>query len=240
MFTVNILFFAGAAEATGIKRLSQQLPDGTTLGQLVAGLGEEYPGLRPLLASALWAVNEEYAQADRVLQANDEVAMIPPVSGGSEGEEAPVTVADEVCCRILAGPLSVDEALGRVMHPHAGGVVVFLGTVRGLTGEQRTVALEYEAYGPMAEKVMARVAGEVRERWPDVRLALLHRVGHLEVGEISVVVAASAPHRPQAFAAARRAIDRLKEIVPIWKREIGEAGEAAWVQCAHDHDEEGA
>jgi molybdopterin synthase catalytic subunit len=116
-----------------------------------------------------------------------------------------------------------------VRRPDCGGVVTFLGTVRDLTGEHITLALEYEAYAPMAESKMHEIVADTRERWPGCHVALVHRLGRLGVGEISVAVAVAAPHRAAAFAACRHAIDRLKEIVPIWKKDITPRGNSEWV-----------
>ncbi|HEX3146976.1 MAG TPA: molybdenum cofactor biosynthesis protein MoaE [Gemmataceae bacterium] len=116
-----------------------------------------------------------------------------------------------------------------VRKPGCGAVVTFLGTVRDLTGNEETVALEYEAYPAMAEQMMATIADELRDRWPVAGVALVHRLGRLDVGEVSVAVAVSTPHRPDAFAACRYAIDRLKEVVPIWKKDIGPAGNQEWI-----------
>jgi molybdopterin synthase catalytic subunit len=116
-----------------------------------------------------------------------------------------------------------------VRKPNCGAVVTFLGTVRDLTGEHLTTALDYEAYGPMAEKKMAEIEADTRARWPVAEIALVHRLGHLEVGEVSVAVAVSCPHRAEAFAACRHAIDRLKELVPIWKKENWVDGATQWV-----------
>jgi molybdopterin synthase catalytic subunit len=116
-----------------------------------------------------------------------------------------------------------------VRGPHCGAVVTFLGTVRDLTGEQVTVALDYEAYPGMAEKKLAEIEADTRARWPVGELAIVHRLARLEVGEVSVAVAVSCPHRGEAFAACKHAIDRLKELVPIWKREHGPSGSTEWV-----------
>ncbi len=116
-----------------------------------------------------------------------------------------------------------------VRQSGCGAVVTFLGTVRDLTGEQVTVALDYEAYGPMAEKKLAEIEADTRRRWPVGDIALVHRLGHMDVGEISVAVAVSCPHRAQAFEACRHAIDRLKELVPIWKKENWTDGRTEWV-----------
>lgn len=126
-----------------------------------------------------------------------------------------------------------------VRRPDCGAVITFLGTVRDLTGDQVTVALDYEAYGPMAEKKMAEIEADARTRWPVGEMALVHRLGHLEVGEISVAVAVSCPHRTQAFDACRYAIDRLKELVPIWKKENWADGRTEWVHPSGGMREEG-
>jgi len=116
-----------------------------------------------------------------------------------------------------------------VRAPSCGAVVTFLGTVRDLTGDEQTLALEYEAYPPMAERKMAEIESDTRARWPVGEMALIHRLGRLEVGEVSVAVAVSTPHRVDAFAACRHAIDRLKELVPIWKKDHAPHGTSGWI-----------
>lgn len=126
-------------------------------------------------------------------------------------------------------PIDYHALTEQVRRSHCGGVVVFLGTVRDLTGERVTMALDYEAYPGMAEKKMAEIEADTRQRWPIGEIMLVHRLGRLEVGEISVAVAVSCPHRAQAFEACRHAIDRLKELVPIWKKENWADGSTEWV-----------
>jgi len=133
---------------------------------------------------------------------------------------------------LTAGPIEYGALTEAVRRPGSGAVVTFLGTVRDLTGDERTVALEYEAYAPMAERKMAEIEAEVRARWPVGGVALVHRRGRLGVGEVSVAVAVSAPHRAEAFAACRYAIDRLKEVVPIWKKDLADDGQEKWVHPA--------
>ncbi len=225
--SVDVLFFAGAAEAAGCRRLRAAVPAGATLADLAEALRQRFPRLGPFLPSLLWAVNEEYAPPERVLRQGDEVALIPPVSGGSR--PATAVAEDGMACRLVRDPISVDDVLQRVTHPEAGAIVLFLGTVRARTGSAVTEALEYDAYPAMAEREMAAIAREASERWPGCRVAIVHRLGRLAVGEVSVVVAASAPHRAEAFAACRYAIDRLKQVVPIWKREFAPGGQPFWV-----------
>lgn len=131
--------------------------------------------------------------------------------------------------KLTTGPLDYFALTEQVRRPDCGAVVTFLGTVRDLTGDRLTVALDYEAYPAMAEQKMAQIEAETRERWPVGDMVLVHRLGHLEIGQISVVVAVSCPHRAQAFAACHYAIDRLKEIVPIWKKENWADGTSEWV-----------
>jgi molybdopterin synthase catalytic subunit len=134
--------------------------------------------------------------------------------------------------RLTREPIDYHALTESVRRPHCGGVVLFLGTVRDLTGEQVTVALDYEAYPAMAEKKLAQVEEETRARWPVGDMALVHRLGHLDVGEVSVAVAVACAHRAEAFEACRYAIDRLKEIVPIWKQENWADGKTEWVHPA--------
>lgn len=131
--------------------------------------------------------------------------------------------------RLTREPIEHAALTDAVRRPGCGAVVTFLGTVRDLTGDEVTVALEYEAYPEMAERTMTEIADEVGRRWPVGAVAMVHRLGRLEVGEISVAVAVSSPHRADAFAACQHAIDRLKEVVPIWKKDIGPGDRAAWV-----------
>ena len=131
--------------------------------------------------------------------------------------------------RLTREPIDYFKLTEQVRRPGCGAVVVFLGTVRDLTDDKTTVALDYEAYAGMAEKIMAEIEADTRRRWPVGDIVLEHRLGHLEVSAISVAVAVSCPHRAQAFEACRHAIDRLKELVPIWKKEHGADGSTAWV-----------
>jgi molybdopterin synthase catalytic subunit len=131
--------------------------------------------------------------------------------------------------RLTHDPIDHHALTESVRRSHCGAVVTFLGTVRDLTGEEVTAALDYEAYPPMAEKKMAEIEADVRARWPVGDVALVHRLGRLEVGEVSVAVAVSCPHRAEAFEACRHAIDRLKELVPIWKKENWADGRTEWV-----------
>ncbi|NPA91669.1 MAG: molybdopterin converting factor subunit 1 [Chloroflexi bacterium] len=218
---VHVRLFAALREAAGTDRLTLDVPEGTTVRQLVERVHEQLPQTRGIAGAIYAAVNHSYVNPDSPLQEGDEVALFPPVSGGEEVKRFEVTEA----------PLSLDDVAARVNHPTCGAIVVFSGIVRGITGEMETDHLEYEAYKTMAENTLAQIGQEIRERWPKVEdVAIVHRVGKMAVGEPSVVVAVSSPHRDDGlFEACRYAIDRVKEIVPIWKKEVLTTG-AHWVE----------
>ncbi len=201
--------FAGLRERAGWSERSFEIDEGTRVADVWAllDLGDEPPGL-------LYAVNHEYAGEDRVLASGDEVALIPPVSGGS--------------FRLTDRPIDPAGVVEEVSDPRAGAVATFLGTTR-VESRGRTVHyLDYEAYGGMAEKMMAGLADELKAKHELCAVAITHRVGRVEIGEISVAIAVSAPHRAAALAACAEAIDTLKETVPLWKKEVYEGGEE-WI-----------
>jgi len=205
--TVTVRLFAGLRERAGWSR--RELEGVARVADVWAelGLAAEPPGL-------LYAVNKEYAPADRELADGDEVALIPPVSGGA------FLLSDE--------PLSLDSVVAEVRSDEAGAIATFVGTTR-IHSRGRTVErLEYEAYQGMAEKVMAEIADGLKERYDLTEIAIHHRTGVVEIGEPSVVIAVSAPHRQDALAACKDAIDTLKEQVPLWKKEIYEGGDE-WI-----------
>jgi molybdopterin synthase catalytic subunit len=180
-------------------------------------LARDHPSFEEMADRLRVSVNYEFAQGESVLSEGDEVAFLPPVSGGSG-------------TRILSTePLEVGAVVDRVVGPDIGGVVSFIGTVRDTSRGRSIRHLEYDAYPEMAEREIGKIADEAARRWPGTRVAVAHRCGRLEVGEIAVVVAAGAPHRDDAFAAARYTIDTLKEQVPIWKKEVATDGEY-WVE----------
>lgn len=228
---VTVRTFAALAEQLGQRTLPLELPPGATVHDAWQALVRLHPAAARFQGRLLVAVNLSYAPWQTRLKEGDEVAFLPPVSGGRDGL-APDRPAPEEWSgpdfEVVDTPLSADAVMGKVVHPRAGAVALFVGVVREYTGERRTVHLEYDAYREMAVREMDRIAREAAARWPGVRLAMSHRVGTLAVGEASVIVAAAAPHRGEAFAAARYAIDRLKETVPIWKKERWEDGEE-WV-----------
>ncbi len=216
---VRVRFFAGLRERFGANELMLELPEGTDVSAALTQLNADYPDVHLPDKRFTVAVNRSFARPDRVLVEGDEVALIPPVSGGA-GK----------LFEIVGGPISLDEVMNRVLAPERGGITVFAGTVRAVTGSQQTDYLEYEAYPEMAEASFAQIAGEARERWPDVdAIAVVHRVGRLEVGDVSIVIAVAAGHRANTFDACHYVIDRIKQVSPIWKKEVGPDG-AMWVE----------
>ncbi len=206
---VVVRLFAGLREQAGTGRRELELPDGASVAEVWAALdlGDEPAGL-------LYAVNMQYAGRDLRLDEGDEVALIPPVSGGA--------------FRLIEGPIDLGAVVAEVADTRAGAIATFQGTVRLQSRGRDVIALEYEAYSEMAEKVMAEIAVEVKARYELCEVAITHRLGRLEIGEVSVAIAVSAPHRQDALAACKDVIDALKERVPLWKKELYEGGEE-WI-----------
>jgi molybdopterin synthase catalytic subunit/molybdopterin converting factor small subunit len=206
---VTVKLFAVLRERAGARELTLELPEGARVQDALDSLAEVAAGVPVVMA-----VNREYADADVVLSAHDELALVPPVSGG---DTALIHV------RVTEDPLSVEALAALVRNPSAGAVVVFEGITRAVD------ALEYEAYAEMAEEQIAKILAEVKERHLLAAVAAEHRIGLVPLSQPSVLVAVSAPHRDAAFAGAREAIDRIKAEAPIWKKEL-EAGKGRWVE----------
>ena len=229
---VRILYFAAVRELVGQSEEALTLPDGVaTVARLAAHLEALHPALRGRLAQVRFAVDEELVDAAHPLRDGAEVALIPPVAGGSGA----LAVSERV--GLLTEPLSVDAVLRLVRHPAAGALAIFVGVVRDHHAGEAVSELEYSAYDSMAVREMARVIERIEGEMPGVRLAVHHRVGRLSVGDDAIVCAASSAHRDQAFTAGRLLIDRIKETVPIWKRERGPGGEH-WVGWSETATEE--
>jgi molybdopterin synthase catalytic subunit/molybdopterin converting factor small subunit len=205
--TVTVRLFAGLRERAGWSKRELKGVGSVADVWPELDLGEEPPGL-------LYAVNKEYAARDHRLVDGDEVALIPPVSGGS--------------FRLSEEPLSLDAVVDEVRTDEAGAIATFVGTTRIHSRDRTVERLEYEAYAGMAEKVMAEIADGLKRRYDVCGIAIHHRTGTVAIGEASVVIAVSAPHRQDALAACKDAIDTLKEEVPLWKKEIYEGGEE-WI-----------
>ena len=206
---VRVRLFAALRERAGAGALDVELGDGATVSEVWAalGLGDEPAGL-------LFAVNRAYADRLAVLTAGDEVAVIPPVSGGD--------------FRLAEAPLSVDTVVAEVRDDSAGAIATFVGTTRASSRGRDVLYLEYEAYEGMAEQVMTDLATDLGRRHELTKVAIHHRVGRVDIGETSVVIAVSSPHRAAALAACRDAIDELKTSVPLWKKETYVGGEE-WI-----------
>jgi molybdopterin synthase catalytic subunit len=206
---VDVRLFAGLRERAGMGARELTLPEGARVTDAweALGLGELLPGL-------LFAVNRQYAAGDTVLADGDEVAFIPPVSGGAY--------------RLTDEPIDPAAVIREVADERAGGIATFIGTTR-ISSRGRTVLhLDYEAYEGMAEEVMEELASDLKRKYDLCEVAISHRIGRVGIGELSVVIAISAPHRADALAACKEAIDRLKETAPVWKKEVYEGGEE-WI-----------
>jgi molybdopterin converting factor subunit 1 len=206
---VAVKLFAAVREQAGARERVLELADGASVDDVwpALGLGDEPAGL-------VYAVNRDYVARNAPLSDGDEVAVIPPVSGGS--------------FRLSDDPLSVETVAREVASDDAGAIATFVGTTRARSRGRDVIRLEYEAYEGMAEAEMERIANELKERHDVIDVAIHHRVGPVEIGETSVVIAVSAPHRAAAFDACREAIDTLKQTVPLWKKELYAGGEE-WI-----------
>lgn len=212
---VTVLYFAAARERAGVPSEAIELAEGATAAQALALVCERHPALQAIAGKLRVAVDQDFSALDRKLREGAEVALIPPVSGGAGAH------------RVSREKLSAASPVHAVEGKDCGAVVSFIGTVRSTNRGKTVVRLEYEAYEPMALRVFDQIASTARERW-QARLAIHHRIGALEPGELSVVIAAAAPHRADAFEACRFAIESLKKEAPIWKHEIYPDG-SSWV-----------
>jgi MoaE-MoaD fusion protein len=244
--TVTVRLFAILRERAGRDSVEIELPEGATVGDAFERLAAA-PGLGDLVGRMplRMAVNREYAIEGTAISAGDELALIPPISGGAPHGDEPSVLREPVVdkgqrvgprtrARVTAGPLSADELSRWVGDPAAGGIVTFQGVTR------EVASLDYEAYREMAEERIAAILTECVERHGLLAAAAEHRVGRVALGEPGVVVAVSAGHREEAFAGAREAIDRIKAEAPIWKRELDAAGAGTWVEGAAAPGPEGA
>ena len=217
---VRVLYFAVFREKLGREDDVVALASGSCVRDAIAALAARHEAIARLQGRFRVAVNQDFSDDDRVLVDGDEIALIPPVAGGAGAPARHV--------ELLPAPLSLDRCIAAVGGPGMGGIVTFTGMVRRHSRGVAVDHLEYEAYGAMALREMTRLCDEIEAEVAGVRLAVEHRVGRLEIGDIAVVIAAAAPHRAEAFTACRAMIDRLKDRVPIWKKEVGDDG-AEWV-----------
>ena len=213
-----MLFFAVFRELIGAQKAQLELADGACIRDAIAALEAQHPSIRELRGRYRVALNHAFVDDSTGLANDDELALIPPVAGGNDARH--VLLTDQ--------PLSLDRCVSAVMAPEMGGIATFIGTVRRQNHGAIIESLEYEAYADMATRVMAELIAVIEGEIPEARLAVEHRVGTLHVGDLAVVIAAAAPHRAEAFTACRALIDRLKQSVPIWKKETGSNG-AEWI-----------
>jgi MoaE-MoaD fusion protein len=222
---VDVRFFAIIREIVGRSAERRELSAGTTVGDVLSQLIVEHPRLERMRPVTMLMVNKAYVSPDHELRSGDELALIPPVSGGQPRFRVQSEALDP----------RITESL--VAHPGAGAIATFIGTVRDHGRGRAVTHLEYEAYAPAAELTMAQIGDEIRDRWGTDHVAIIHRTGSLAVGEASVVISVASPHRDAAFEACRYAIERIKEIVPIWKKEHYADG-AAWLGSERDYQVE--
>jgi molybdopterin synthase catalytic subunit len=218
---IEIRYFARVRELLGRRAETRRVSNGTTVAQVWAALVAECPELGPNVPVFRPSVNQEYTDTAHILADGDELAFIPPVSGGGD---APVPL-----CRLTHDPIDANELIAAVWTPADGAVCTFHGIVRENSRNRTVRYLEYDAYPAMAEKKMAEILDEVAAKWPKQRAAIVHRLGVVPLGESSVVIAVASPHRGESFEACRYVIDRVKEVVPIWKKEVFTDGEE-WIE----------
>ena len=218
MLTRKVLLFAGLKERARADEIEVRLPPGATVGDLLQAIAQQHPSLADMVGGCRVAVDQEFMQPSDSADGK-EIALIPPVSGGHDGESS---------IKVSHQPLELSAVVSAVEHRNAGGIATFTGNVRGRSRGQAIEHLDYEAYEPMALKVMREIVESIEADIEGARVAIHHRLGRLQVGETAVVIAASAPHRAEAFDACRRAIEALKQDVPIWKKEVSTSGQS-WI-----------
>lgn len=224
---VTVFLFANLRELVGKKIISLELPKEVSVAEFKLLIAHQYPQLEPHLATVLTSINHEFAFDEDQIPDGAEIALFPPVSGGA-GQEYPTFFA------VTEDEIDINQLLSRITSPSTGAAAIFTGMVRAITarGEgHETEYLEYEAYVSMAEGKMEQVAGEIRQKWPAIEgITIVQRTGRLYPGTPTVLIACTAAHRDTGvFEAARYGIDRLKEIVPVWKKEVGPQGED-WIE----------
>lgn len=232
--SVRVLFFGAARDAVGHAEVDFVLHGTPTAENAFAQVMEKFPSLARFGRSLLFAVNQEYARADHEVHDGDELAVFPPVSGGSakaadSGASITMDKYQHDFFELTTIPIDVGSVVRRVVLPECGATVSLDGYAREWTRGRRTLYLVYEAYEPMAQRELKRLGTEAHERFDIAHIGIVHRTGRLEIGETSVVIAVSAPHRRAAFEACEWAIKELKRTVPIWKKELFEDG-GVWVE----------
>lgn len=218
---VSLILFAGLKDVVGRRDLCLEIGEGATIADLKERLAVEYPRVKPLLKTLVFAIDDEYVAFEEKLHDGAEVALIPPVSGGADTDRL---------FRITTEPMHGKELAGLVRRDDSGAIALFYGVVRNNSEGRDVERLEYEAHESMALRKMREVAELTKRRFPTIsEIGVWHRIGTLEIGETSLLVAVASPHRAEAFEACHWAVDRVKEVVPVWKKEHWRGG-AAWVE----------
>lgn len=228
---VQVLFFGRLKEIVGRESDVAELAEAASVEDLFARYSSQHPLLAELRPAIAPSLNQEFAAWETLLHADDEVGFLPPVSGGSglPGTAGEAASGAEEVCEVLDRPIAREEWLGALAAPEDGAVVVFEGVARNHSRGRKVERLEYEAYRPMALKKMRELASELKTQFRLSRVAIVHRLGKVEIGETSILIAVTSAHRQAAFDAARYAIDAFKRTVPIWKKEIFKEG-SAWAE----------
>jgi molybdopterin converting factor subunit 1 len=226
---VRVLFFGILKELVGKSADAIDLPERASVRDVLARYESQIPGLKEALPSLALAVNQQYAAPDTPLRPNDEVALLPPVSGGAAEGTGSRPGGRRRCASIVRETIDTQRTLGRLKRGEDGAALVFEGVVRNQTRGRMTLCLDYEAYEEMALEQMESLADQALQRFQIRDVAVVHRLGRLEIGETSVLIAVASPHRASAFDACRWLIDTLKRTVPIWKKEYFEDG-AVWAE----------
>jgi MoaE-MoaD fusion protein len=225
VFEVRVLYFAAARELCGTQSEAVSVQSSPlTVRAFMQVLGARHAAIAPFLDRMRLAVNGELVDDTAMICAGDEIAVLPPVAGGSGDAQQPLAL-----CALRHTPLSVDEVMQALRRPDAGGIALFIGVVRDHADGKQVARLDYEAHDALAIKELTRVLREVSHAVPAASLAAVHRTGQLAIGDMAVIVGASAPHRAEAFEACRLAIELIKQRVPIWKKEWAPDGSANWV-----------
>ena len=222
---VTVLFFAYLKETVGANSMKVELPAHSDVKELKVKLIRDHPLLKERLSNTITSINRQFADESTIVPPDAEIAFFPPVSGG---DQKPVII------QVSEAKIDVNEITSKLINPQVGGICIFLGIVRGSDPKQAghdTRSLEYQAYIPMAREKMIQIAEEIRTKWQDIfGIAIIQQLGVFQLGEVSVIIACSSSHRDQGiFEACRFAIDRLKQIVPVWKKETGGNG-VTWIE----------
>jgi MoaE-MoaD fusion protein len=224
---IRVMFFGLLKDICGRSQDLLELPEGSTAGSVFDHYATAFPRVREMASSIVLARNHEFSPSSQPVFDGDEVALLPPVSGGAYSSEIEDSAGHFFA--ITREPLDSRAVEARILQGFDGAIVTFAGVVRNNTRGRATLRLEYECYEPMAIRKMAEIGREIADRFAISRIAMLHRLGTLEIGEASVIVVVASPHRKPAFDAALEGINRLKKLVPVWKKEFFEDGEV-WVE----------